>query len=394
MRWASAVDTDNSLRAAVEHAAETVFLGLGRQEPDLAVVFISAEHAAHFDALPALLQREFENVFIFGCCGGGVIGGGREIEDRPAVAITGAVLPGVRLKGTHLDAAQVPPVYAEARAWEDALRITASQQPSFLMLADPFSFEAETYIKGMDRIYPLAPKIGGLASGARAVGGTALYLGSQVYHSGCITLALTGNIDIDMVVSQGCRPIGDPMFVTSAHENLVRELDGRSPRDLLSDLFERLPASDRDLFSQSLHMGMAMRTDAGEVTSGDFLVRGILGMDPQTGALWVSANVPSNSVVQFHLRDAATSAMDLERALTTYKASHLVAPDAGVLLFSCQGRGIGLYGQADHDSNAFRRLVADLPIGGFFCEGEIGPIHNATFLHGYTSAFAVLQEKK
>lgn len=394
MRWASAVDTDNSLRAAVEHAAETVFLGLGRQEPDLAVVFISAEHAAHFDALPALLQREFENVFIFGCCGGGVIGGGREIEDRPAVAITGAVLPGVRLKGTHLDAAQVPPVYAEARAWEDALRITASQQPSFLMLADPFSFEAETYIKGMDRIYPLAPKIGGLASGARAVGGTALYLGNQVYHSGCITLALTGNIDIDMVVSQGCRPIGDPMFVTSAHENLVRELDGRSPRDLLSDLFERLPASDRDLFSQSLHMGMAMRTDAGEVTSGDFLVRGILGMDPQTGALWVSANVPPNSVVQFHLRDAATSAMDLERALTTYKASHLVAPDAGVLLFSCQGRGIGLYGQADHDSNAFRRLVADLPIGGFFCEGEIGPIHNATFLHGYTSAFAVLQEKK
>ncbi len=394
MRWASAVDTDNSLRAAVEHAAETVFLGLGRQEPDLAVVFVSAQHAAHFDALPALLQREFENVFIFGCCGSGVIGGGREIEDRPAISITGAVLPGVRLKGTHLDAAQVPPVYAEARAWEDALRITASQQPSFLMLADPFSFEAETYIKGMDRIYPLAPKIGGLASGARAVGGTALYLGNQVYHSGCITLALTGNIDIDMVVSQGCRPIGDPMFVTSAHENLVRELDGRSPRDLLSDLFERLPASDRDLFSQSLHMGMAMRTEASEFSSGDFLVRGILGMDPQTGALWVSANVPSNSVVQFHLRDAATSAMDLERALTTYKASHLVAPDAGVLMFSCHGRGIELYGQADHDSNAFRRLVADLPIGGFFCDGEIGPIHNATFLHGYTTAFAVLQEKK
>ena len=116
MRWASAVDTDNSLRAAVEHAAETVFLGLGRQEPDLAIVFVSAEHAAHFDAIPALLQREFENVFMFGCCGGGVIGGGREIEDRPAFSLTGAVLPGVRLKGTHLDAAQVPPVLRRSRA--------------------------------------------------------------------------------------------------------------------------------------------------------------------------------------------------------------------------------------------------------------------------------------
>ncbi|MDY6947818.1 MAG: FIST N-terminal domain-containing protein [Pseudomonadota bacterium] len=394
MRWASAVDTDNSLRAAVEHAAETVFLGLGRQEPDLAIVFVSSEHAAHFDAVPALLQREFENVFIFGCCGGGVIGGGREIEDRPAFSLTGAVLPGVRLKGTHLDAARVPPVYAEARAWEDALRITASQQPSFLLLADPFSFEAETFIKGLDRIYPLAPKIGGLASGARQVGGSALYLGNQVYHSGCITLALTGNIDIDMVVAQGCRPIGDPMFVTSAHENLIRELDGRAPRDMLSELFERLPSPDRELFSQSLHLGMAMRADASEFIAGDFLIRGILGMDPQTGALWVSANVPSNSVVQFHLRDAATSAIDLERTLSAYKASHVVEPDAGALLFSCHGRGIGLYGQADHDSNAFRRLVADLPIGGFFCDGEFGPIQNSTFLHSYTSAFAVLHEKK
>ena len=394
MRWASAVDTDNSLRAAVEHAAETVFLGLGRQEPDLAVVFVSSEHAAHFDAIPALLQREFENVFVFGCSGGGVIGGGREIEDRPAFSLTGAVLPGVRLKGTHLDAAQVPPVYAEARAWEDALRITPSQQPSFLMLADPFSFEPESFIKGMDRIYPLAAKIGGQASGARQVGGTALYLGNQVYHSGCITLALTGNIEVDMLVSQGCRPIGDPLFVTAAHENLVRELDGRSPRDVLSELFERLPASDRDLFSQALHLGMAMRTDANEFTPGDFLIRGILGMDPQSGALWVSANLPANSVVQFHLRDAAASAMDLERTLTTYKASHLVQPDAGALLFSCHGRGIGLYGQADHDCNAFRRLVADLPIGGVFCNGEIGPIQNATFLHGYASAFAVIQEKK
>lgn len=394
MRWASAVDTDSSLRAAVERAAETVFLGLGRQEPDLAVVFVSAEHAPHFDAVITLLRREFESAFVFGCCGGGVIGGGREIEDRPALSITGAVLPGVRLKGTHLDAAQVPPVFAETRAWEDALRITATQQPSFLVLSDPFSFETEAFVKGLDRAFPLAPKIGGMASGARQVGSTALYLGDQVYHSGSVTLALTGNIEIDMIVAQGCRPIGDPMFVTSAHENLIRELDGRSPREVLAELFERLPAPDRELFSQSLFLGLAMRTDTSEFSAGDFLVRTILGMDPQSGALWVGTNVPANSVVQFHLRDAATSALDLERTLTTYRASHPVANDAGTLLFSCAGRGIGLYGQADHDSNAFRRLVADLPIGGFFCSGEIAPIQSATYLHGYTSAFAVFQEKK
>ena len=116
-------------------------------------------------------------------------------------------------------------------------------------------------------------------------------------------------------------------------------------------------------------------------------------MDPQSGALWVNANVPANSVVQFHLRDAATSAHDLERTLSGLRRLAPVAPDAGALLFSCIGRGVGLYGQPDHDSNAFRRLVADVPLGGFFCNGEIGPIQDATYLHGYTSAFAVFREK-
>ena len=394
MRWSSAVDTDSSLDAAVDAAAEKIFLGLGRQEPDLIIAFVSAQHSARFDALTTLLHREFENAYVFGCCAGGVIGGGREVEDRPGLSLTGALLPGVMMKGTHLDAAQTPPVYADARIWEDALRMTANQQPSFLLLADPYSFETEAFLKGLDRVYPLSPKIGGLASGARQVGGTALFLGDHVYHSGCITLALTGNIEIDTVVAQGCRPIGDPMFVTAAHENLIREIDGRSPREVIAELFERTPAAERELFGDSLFLGLAMRTDASQYMPGDFLIRNILGMDPQSGALWVNANAPTNSVVQFHLRDAETSAYDLERTLSNYRASHSVTPECGALLFSCNGRGMGLYGQADHDSNAFRRLVADLPIGGFFCSGEIGPIQNGTYLHGYTSAFAVFRDRK
>lgn len=394
MRWCSAVDLNSSLEAAVEQCAETVFNGLDKQEPDLLIAFVSAQHAAKFDLLAGLLRREFENAYIFGCCAGGVIGGGREIEDRAGLSLTGASLPGVKMKGTHLTAEQAPSLYADARIWEDALRMTANQQPSFLVLSDPYSFDAESFVKGLDRVFPLAPKIGGLASGARTVGGTTLFLNDQVYHSGCITLALTGNIEIDAVVAQGCRPIGDPMFVTAAHENLIRELDRRSPRDVIAEVFERTSVADRELFGDSLFLGLAMRADANQYMPGDFLIRNVLGMDPQSGALWVSANVPVNSVVQFHLRDAETSAYDLERTLSNYRASHSLTPECGALLFSCNGRGANLYGQADHDSNAFRRLVADLPIGGFFCAGEIGPVQNATYLHGYTSAFAVFRERK
>ena len=394
MRWASVVDTDALLSAAVTHAAAKIFKGLGNREPDLLTVFVSAHHAARFEELSHLLLREFESSYLFGCCAAGVIGGGQEIEDRPCLSLTGASLPGVRMKGVHLDAAQVPPVYAEPHVWEDAMHLTANQQPSFLILADPFSFETETFVKGLDRVYPSSPKVGGLASGARQVGGSALYLGNEIHRSGAIALALTGNVQIDPIVAQGCRPIGDPMFVTLAHENLIRELDGRAPRDALGMLFEQLPSVDRELLTDSLFLGMAMRADASQYVPGDFLIRNILGMDPQSGALWVNAHVPTNSVVQFHLRDATTSAYDLERALTHYKTSTLSGPSSGALLFSCAGRGYGLYGQSDHDSNAFRRLIADVPIGGFFGDGEIGPVQNATYLHGYTSAFAVFSERK
>lgn len=394
MRWASAIDTDALLSAAVTHAAAKIFKGLGNQEPDLLTVFVSAHHAARFEELAHMLLREFDGSYLFGCCAGGVIGGGKEIEDRPCLSLTGALMPGVRMKGVHLDAAQVPPVYAEPRVWEDAMHLTANQQPSFLVLADPFSFETETFVKGLDRVFPSSPKIGGLASGARQVGGSALYLGKEMYRSGAIALSLTGNVQIDTIVAQGCRPVGDPMFVTLAHENLIRELDGRAPRDVLAALFEQLPGTDRELFSQSLFLGLAMRPDANQYVPGDFLIRNIMGMDPQSGALWVNAHVPTNSVVQFHLRDASASAYDLERVLTHYRTSTLSAPPSGALLFSCAGRGYDLYGQADHDSNAFRRLVADIPIGGFFGNGEIGPVQNSTYLHGYTSAFAVFSERR
>lgn len=393
MLWASAVDTDSSLRAAVEHTAESVYRGLGRREPDLAIVFVSAEHAAHFDAVPDLLRREFENVFIFGCSGGGVIGGGREIQDRPAFSLTGAVLPDVRIKGVHLDAAQVPPVFADARIWQDALRVCPDQQPSFLLLADPFSFEIEHFIRGLDRVYPSAPKVGGQASGAQQFGGNCLYLDGATYRSGGIALALTGNVQVDPVIAQGCRPVGEPMFVTNARDTLVRELDGKSPRQMLTQLYERLTPQERDICSESLLLGLALSGDGDEPAPREFLIRNVLGMDPQSGALWVSAAIDPLSVVQFHLRDAATSAQDLERTLTAYRAARTGHPPAGALLFSCSGRGITLYGQADHDSNAFRRLVADVPIGGLFCDGEVGPVQRGTWLHGYTSAFAVFREK-
>jgi small ligand-binding sensory domain FIST len=304
----------------------------------------------------------------------------------------GALLPDVLLSAVHLDADGVPPIYAEPSMWEEKLGVPVGQRPSFVVLSDPYSFDTEAFVKGLDRAYPMSVKAGGLASAATQPGMNALFLKDRVYSSGAIALALTGNVDMRAVVTQGSRPIGEPMFVTQVHENLIRELDGFVPRDVLDSLFERLSAEDRELVSDSLFLGIAVAGGRSEYGPGDFLVSDILGMDPETGALWVNAQVPANHVVQFHLRDAHTADSDLERSLQTLRGS-LGASPAGAMLFSCTGRGSSFYGQPDHDSNAFRRLIGEVPIGGCFCSGEIGPLKQSSYLHGYTSSFAVFTER-
>jgi small ligand-binding sensory domain FIST len=324
--------------------------------------------------------------------GDGAIGSGKEIEEGSALALVGTVLPGVEVRAIHLAEESIPPAYGARSLWETTLQVRATDEPCFILLGDPFTFTGETLLKGIDRAFPKSTTVGGIASGVQQAGTTALFLNDTAYGSGVIVLALNGNIALDAVVAQGCRPIGDPMFVTAVHENLVREFDGKPPRDVLSELYDKLPAEDQDLFSTALFLGIAMDTRRSEFNAGDFLVRNILGMDPQSGALWINAELPLNSVVQLHLRDAVTSAQDLERVLTGYRNLHHTKP-CGALLFSCLGRGAQLYGLSDHDSDAFRRLVADVPIGGFFCNGEVGPVSGETFLHSYTSAFGVFRPK-
>jgi small ligand-binding sensory domain FIST len=392
MLWASAISTAQRLDAAVADALDQIERQLDSQDPDLVIAFVTSAFGAEQMSLRRLVQGRWNDALLFGCCASGVIGAGREIEQETGVAISAAILPGVEVALTHVESSNLPPQFAERTAWEAALQVKAAKHPQFLLVTDPFTFSAEEILPGLDRAFPGSLKVGGLASGGRQPGSNLLYLGHNTYRSGAIFLALSGNVHVDSIVAQGCRPIGDPMFVTACHGNLLRELDGQAPRDVLSALFDNLSARDRELVGHSLSIGFAMPGQRPSVQAGDFLIRNVLGMDPQTGSLWVGAKLEANSIVQFHVRDALSSAEDLERALSRYRAEHYITP-AGALLFSCVGRGSGLYGSPDHDSNALRRSLGDLPIVGFFCSGEIGPVQGFTQVHGYTSAVALISPK-
>jgi len=385
MKWSSTVVADNTLAPAVAQAAATLLQQLGQQAPDLLIVFISPHHQEQYGELPKLLPPPLNSALLIGCSAGGVIGGGAEVERRPGLSMTAAVLPEVQLQPFYLTSDELP---ATSAAWESLLGVSAARQPHFLLLPDPFSFAVDDCIQALDRTFPTSRKIGGMASGGDQAGAHALYLEHSVYRSGLVGLALSGNVAVDTIVAQGCRPIGEPMFVTGAQRNVLHGLDGQPPLQLLNALYGRLDEADRELFKHSLFLGIAMRGAEQEYRHGDFLIRNLIGMDPDSGALAVGALLQENSVVQFHLRDAQTSAADLELLLTQFERAPTVQPQ-GALLFSCLGRGLHLYGRPDHDTELFRKHLGPVPLGGFFCNGEIGPVQQQTFVHGYTSSFGL-----
>jgi len=393
MRWASAISTAERFDLALDQALESVATQLEETAPDLVFVHATPAHRHHFAELQRVVRQRLGGPRLLGCSAAGVIGDGREIEHGPALSLTAAVLPGVDLHLFHLSPNDVPTPTADARKWHEALGAAMGGNPHFILLPDPFSCDVERILSGMDEAFPDAVKVGGLASGGRQPGQTALWVDDDVHNAGMVGVMLDGNVCVDTIVAQGCRPIGNPMFVTRAEQNIVYELDGRPPVDLLDELYAQLPEHDQQLMRYSLFLGLVSSETQQVYEHGDFLVRNILGIDREHGSIVVGARLHLGRVVQFHLRDSETSSLDLDRHLQRYVRDE-TPPPAGGLLYACLGRGEGLYGEPDFDCQAFERIVGPVPLGGFFCAGELGPVQGTTHLHGYTSSFALFRPRR
>ena len=391
MKWASAVSAQQNLEGAIEECVSSVRGDLGDVTPDLAVAFVSGHFAARYNEVPTMLKERLGPTMLFGCSAGGVIGGGRELEQSHGFSLTVAHLPDVDLVPLRLEGDELPDLDAGPDAWEEALKLSNGTAPGFLLLIDPFSFPAQNFIMGLDYAFGGSIKIGGLASGGNQRGDNGLFLGDEVYRTGAIGIAMSGNIIVDTIVAQGCRPVGHIMSISKSEKNLLQELDGRPPLEVLRELFSSASERDQQLMQHSLFLGVVMDDLVDEPRQGDFLIRNIIGLDGRTGTMAGGEMLHEGQRVQFHLRDAITSAEDLSSLLTRYADEDRGRSNEGALLFSCLGRGQYLYGRPDHDTDMFRDKVGSIPLGGFFCNGEIGQVSGTTFLHGYTSSFGIFR---
>jgi small ligand-binding sensory domain FIST len=387
-RFAAALSVEADAREAAREACRQARAELAAT-PNLAIAFVSGDYRDSFPELAAALHAELGAECLLGCTAESLVCGEREIEGTPALVIWLAHLPGVKLSPMHLEFARTADGHAIV-GWPDDFVDSFPRDSHLLLLADPFTFPTDLLLTELNGQEPPLPVIGGMASGAMQPGDNGLLLGDSALDAGAVGVLVQGPIRIRTIVSQGCRPIGRPFVVTKAQDNVILELGGRPALGQLQELYEALAPGDQQLAQQGLHVGQVINEYQEQFGRGDFLIRNVQGIDRQAGAIAIGDYVRVGQTVQFHVRDAATADEDLGALLSGARQDLPTVP-LGALLFTCNGRGTRLFDTPHHDAGALARWWNNLPVAGFFAQGEIGPVGGKSFLHGFTASIALFE---
>ena len=386
--FASALSVLPDPRRAAAQVCQQATAELGGS-PDLAFLFLSADAADATDWIAADVCNRLETEKLIGCTGESIVGRGQEVEGRAAVSLWLAKLPGVDVQPIHLTFRNTPEG-PSILGWPDRLLDGWPAEPCLLLLGDPFSFPADFLLEQTNDLHPDATVIGGMASGAAQPRENRLLLGRQVHDAGAVAAMLSGPVRIRSVVSQGCRPIGRPFVITKAERNMVLQLGGKPALGQLEAVFAELPTRDRELVNRGVHLGRVVSEYLERFEQGDFLVRNVIGFDPENGALAVGDYFRTGQTVQFHVRDGQTADAELRQLLAAIR-DRLHRPAGGALMFTCNGRGTRLFSEPHHDALAVRDALGDIPLAGFFAAGELGPIGGKNFQHGFTASIALFE---
>ncbi len=390
-RFAAALSTLADTREAAQEACRQATTQLAAV-PHLAIVFASFHHQASFASLAKTFADQLQTQCVLGCTGESILCNAREIEGQPALALWVAHLPGVELLPMHLEF-RPNADGGSFVGWHDAFDDVDAKDSSLLVLAEPFSFPADVLLARLNLDRPGTRVVGGMASGGWQPGQNRLLLGRRELQTGAAALVIRGPIMLRNVVSQGCRPIGRPFVVTKGERNVILELGGVPALAQVQELFGTLTAEEQNLARQGLHVGQVINEYQETFGRGDFLVRNVQGVDPETGAIAIGDWVRVGQTVQFHVRDAATADEDLDALLSAAKQASEVECQAA-LVFTCNGRGTRLFDKPHHDAQAIDRYWNKLPMAGFFAQGEIGPIGGKNFLHGFTASIALFEPRR
>jgi small ligand-binding sensory domain FIST len=368
---------------AVGEIAGQILEELDGGRADLMFVFVSPHFTGTTEDVVGVLRAVLAPRALVGATHAAVVGGGREVEETPAISVWAAQGDGLRPRVVSLDVVPGEHGGADLVGWpapEDSA--PGAEGSTLLLLADPFTFPVDGVLRVLDAARPELQVVGGMASAASGPGGNRLVADDRVVERGAVGVLLGPDASVDAVVAQGCRPVGQPYVVTAVDDNHVVTLGGRPALERLEELARSMSEEERDSLLRGLHVGLVVDERQIEFAQGDFLVRNVVGAREVDGALAVGASVEVGQTLQFQIRDARAADVDLRAALAGRSA-------AASLLFTCTGRGQRLFGRPDHDATMVRDAFGVIPVAGGFCAGELGPVGGHNHVHGFTASLAL-----
>jgi len=389
IRFASALSTAADTTVAVDDVLEQLTAALPLPV-DLLIAFYTPHHNDKLGTLRHALHDELEPGVQLGTTAEGVIGTGREVQDGPGLSVIAASLPGAQLHPFRYDDIDWALLIKSPDALRASIAGPLTDVNAIILLADPFSTPIMSLLPAIGEAMPGVPVIGGMSSGGRQPGVNRLMFGDDWLAQGAVGLAIGGGVRVDTTVSQGCRAIGTPLVVTKSQRHLVQELGGRNALQVLQDLAQSLSEDDRHLIATTgLHVGRVIDEYKSRFGRGDFVIRGISGIDEAHGYVAIGdPHLRVGQTIQFHVRDQQTARQDMELLLEMQK---LHGPADGALLFSCNGRGSRLFDEPNADADMTKQAIGPAPLAGFFAAGEIGPVGQQNFIHGHTASLAVFR---
>ena len=372
--------------------AENLRTQLGDRSVSLGLVFMSPKFFPHAQATLEILRVHARIPLLAGCSSTSLVAGSKEIEDATGIVLALYSLPGAELKGFRFTQTQVEAADGQSY-WALESGVPPTHTNGWLAFIDPFHLDAENWIRSWNESFAPLPTFGGLASGPVSEQATQIYLNGEVFEDGGVAVSVGGEVKLSGVISQGCTPIGDTWTLTRVEHNLIHQIANRPAYAVLADTVQKLSPADQQKARGNLFIGLVVNEYLEDFHRGDFLVRQLIGGDPNSGVLAVGAQPRAGQTMQFQRRDAAAASEDMRELLERAKTKIGGAMIYGGCLCCCNGRGKNLFGTPDHDAELVQKEIGPLGLAGFFCNGEIGPVGEKNYLHGFTASLALFVKK-
>lgn len=365
---------------------------LHASEVSLGLVFMSPAFFPHAEQVLEILRVHARIPLLAGCSSQSLIVGEQEFEGDTGLVLALYSLPGADLKGVHFTQSQVEEANG-AGYWQLETGVASDATNGWLAFIEPFHLDAESWLRGWNEAYAPSSVFGGLASGVFSDQTTQVYLNGEVFEEGGVAISVGGDVKLAGVISQGCTPIGDTWTLTRVEQNLIHRIANQPAYAVLADTVNKLPAKEQGQARGNLFIGLVVNEYLEDFHRGDFLVRNLLGGDPQSGVLAVGALPRAGQTIQFQRRDAAAASQDLSELLQRTRQELADTTIYGGCLCCCNGRGKNLFSAPNHDARMVQQQLGGIGLAGFFGNGEIGPVGEKNFLHGYTASLALFAKK-